>query len=170
MDPAILEYSAPRPFFVGRYRYRTSHSVMAAAGLAAFAFPLGYAALANRLPVYPYVTGASVLFSAISLAAAGYLLYLWYVRREIVLKVTEEGVEYRGKVRPWSRITRIGGATMAGGITLVLSPSELPPLVQSLSVTPPLTERQFIDLMTKLQAYLAASCPGVVVDMKPTSD
>lgn len=171
----VLEYSAPPLFFAGSYRFRSTGILVGAILL--FVFAGGFAAatvVALGEPKAPPVEIAVILCGAASVltfAAAGVTIYRWFVRGEIRLRVTEEGVEYWGRIRPWSQIARIGGVrTVSGGVFLVITRGGGFRAPRSLLTTPTLTTQQFASLMHSLQAFLRSRYPSVTVELEPRDE
>lgn len=171
----VLEYSAPPLLFAGSYRFRSTGILVGAILLCVFAggFSAG-AVAAFREPNSPPVEIAVILCgiaSVLTLAAASVTIYRWFVRGEITLRVTEEGVEYWGRIRPWPQIAWIGGVrTVRDGVFLVITPGGGFRAPRSLLTTPTLTTQQFASLMHSLQAFLRSRYPSVTVELEPRDE
>lgn len=168
----VLEYSAPPLFFAGSYRYRTAWTLVGSIMALVFAGGLAVAAVVafRESKTTPAAAVAAIVCgvaSALTFAAASWTIYQWRTRAEITLRVTQEGVEYWGRLWAWPHIERIGGYRAARGVYLMIKPAGAFHAPRSLLTTRPLTRQQFASLMQSLQAYLPSRYPNVTIETEP---
>jgi hypothetical protein len=166
----ILNDSSPKLFFEGTHRFRKWESFIGGVAICAVSAVLFL--LARRIVNFPGRLGlvlnivSGAVFGLFFLIGA-YVLYLWSVDRQLVLRITAEGVEYSRTRWPWTSISRIGGTYLDGGVAFVVHPRGRS-LARMLPTTPTPTREQFMSVMGSLQVYLSARHAHVTVDLAPT--
>jgi hypothetical protein len=169
MTATPLDYANPRPFFTGVYRHHSRNGMWAIGAMLLFGFvfcSIPFAALtADTVP--RIVFGSA---GAASLLAGAYLAGCMILKKEDVVRITEDGIEYGRRRWHWQQISKVGG-TGRTSITLGFTAGRGGiPFPRPLPTTPALTPEQYGPLMESLKTYLASMHPHVTVELEPRAE
>lgn len=118
-----LEYANPRTFYTGSYQFRSWNAVLGTVLClvfgAMFAWGIFKLSSMGSLPL-PFQFSRAVLvgLTVLSIAGAGYYTWGLAARWEILVRISEDGIERGRRFWPWRNIKWIGGQLVAGGISL----------------------------------------------------
>ena len=167
ISTAVLDYANPRPFFVGTYRFRSWNAAVDVVVVSAFGLAFGYGARGG--PPGSFSLSAFIgVVSAACLLWAGYMLWGLIAGREDLLRITEDGIEYVGRLWSWRDVSYLGGTTHSNGVSLEchLGPGTVK-LVKFLPITPLLTVEQYVALMRVVAAHVSHLYPHVTIEPTP---
>ena len=162
-----LDYSTPRVFFSGAYRFRSWNAIFGVALLLALTIVTAVAAFRFdgpgrlSLPVFG-------LLSAGFFVGAIWVAWLVINGHEETVRVTEDGIERDGQLLPWQTISYFGGV---GSLDRVMLECHVGRgrmrTVELLQTTPSLTGKHYDALIKVLSAYLDSEFPHVEVGEDP---
>ena len=167
MTTPTLDYSTPRVFFSGAYRFRSWNAILGIAFLLALTIATAVAAFRFNGPGQLSLTVFGLL-SAGFLVGAIWVIWLVIDGREEAVRVTEDGIEHNGRLLPWQTISYFGGVGGSNGVMLECHVGRgRMRSVELLQTTPILTGKHYEALIKVLSAYLDSEFPHVEVGQDP---
>ena len=158
--------------FRGQYVFRSRN------GVGAMAIGLSVSIVFAIIAAHEFRGGDGLLsllvgsgFAIMGLVFGGlglFVLHSWIGNKCERVQIDDEGITYRNRFTPWTKICAFNGTRFDNGIRLGYTPKARCYWGNgSLPTTPLLTEQQYRDLAKQLHSHIGHRFPKVVVGMFP---